>query len=114
MDEDVENRYLEEQKDKGIGRFKKKKRKNSAKEREELAAQYEKDREERKRLAESFIPEAKIYFDREAKQGPLVMGKQKKALETSLDFAERAQLKEAIAEQCKEYKNFVNEKYSDS
>ena len=42
------------------------------------------------------------------------MGKQKKALETSLDFAERAQLKAAIAEQCKEYKNFVNEKYSDS
>ena len=38
-----------------------------------------------------------VDFVREAKPGALVMGKPKKALETSLDFAEQKLLKEAIA-----------------
>ena len=41
------------------------------------------------------------------------MGKPKKALETSLDFAEQRLLKEAIAHQCKLYKEKVTEKYHD-
>ncbi len=42
------------------------------------------------------------------------MGKPKKALETSLDFAEQKILKEAIAQQCKLYKQKVTEKYHDN
>ena len=41
------------------------------------------------------------------------MGKQKKALETSLDYGERQELKDAIAAQCKSYQQKVNEKYHD-
>ena len=41
------------------------------------------------------------------------MGKQKKALETSLDYAERIQLKEAISKQLKEYHKEVSDKYHD-
>ena len=55
-----------------------------------------------------------VNFVREPKLGPLVMGKPKKALETSLDFAEQKILKEAIAQQCKLYKQKVTEKYHDN
>jgi len=35
-------------------------------------------------------------MNQEPKRGPLVMGRQKKALATSLDYTERMKLKEAI------------------
>jgi len=54
-----------------------------------------------------------VDFVKEPKAGPLVMGKPKKALETSLDFAEQRLLKEAIAQECKLYKEKVTEKYHD-
>ena len=41
------------------------------------------------------------------------MGKQKKALETSLDYGERIRLSKAVAAQCKEYQKIVNEKFHD-
>ena len=41
------------------------------------------------------------------------MGKQKKALETSLDYGEGLKLKEAIKSKCKEYMSAVQEKFRD-
>lgn len=52
-----------------------------------------------------------VDFKKEDKRGPLVMGKQKKALEHSLDFGQRKKLKEAIAAECKNYMQKVTEKY---
>jgi len=42
------------------------------------------------------------------------MGKVKKALETSLDYNERAKLKEAVAEQCRQYRQKINQKFHDN
>ena len=42
------------------------------------------------------------------------MGKQKKALETSLDYGERLKLQESIRNQCKGYQTRVNDKFHDN
>ena len=42
------------------------------------------------------------------------MGKQKKALETSLDYGERIRLSKAVAQKSKEYQKIVNDKYQDN
>jgi len=44
---------------------------------------------ERERLALESIANASVPLNQEAGRGPIVMGKQKKALETSLDYGER-------------------------
>ena len=41
------------------------------------------------------------------------MGKQKKALATSLDYGERQELKKAIKSKCSQYQKTVNDKYHD-
>lgn len=51
-----------------------------------------------------------VEFKKETREGSLVIGKQKKTLEHSLDFAERRKLKEAIAAECKRYMQQVTEK----
>jgi len=63
----------------------------------EIAALYEKEKAERERLAAESLANATVPFEREPKRGALIMGKQKKALETSLDYGERLRLKDAIA-----------------
>lgn len=55
----------------------------------------------------------KIELELAPKRGPLTVGKQKKVLETSLDFVEKKQLKESIEIACKDYKFKVAEKYTD-
>lgn len=80
----------------------------------EIAAQYERDKLERKRMAEYHLANDKLKFHREPKSGPLVMGKPKKALDTTLDLEERAQLRQLVSEQCKLYKKIVNERFHDN
>lgn len=54
-----------------------------------------------------------VDFERAQKSGPLIMGKQKKALETSLDYGESLKLKEAIKGQCREYWSAINSRFKD-
>lgn len=104
-----------EQKRNGLGEFKpKRKRRTEEQEAAEVAAQYQREKEERKKLADESLANAKLDFIIEPKRGPLVMGRQKKALETSLDYGERIQLSKAVAQKCKEYQRIVNEKYQDA
>ena len=55
----------------------------------------------------------KFEIEHAQKRGPLTIGKQQKVLETSLDFAEKKILKEAIKVACAGYKAKVAEKYTD-
>ena len=48
------------------------------------------------------------------KRPPLVMGKVKKQLESTLDYTEKQTLKKAIAAECKAYREAVNAKYHDN
>ena len=94
-DKNEEQRLMDDQKRHGTGAFKpKRKRMSSAQAREERAAQYQKEKEERKRVADEQLANAKISIDREPKPGAIVMGKQKKALDTSLDYNEKLRLKQ--------------------
>ena len=51
-----------------------------------MHARAEREKAERERLAIESIANASVPMNQEAKRGPLIMGKQKKALETSLDY----------------------------
>lgn len=61
------------------------------------------------------IPQgSQLAFETIGKKGGLVMGRQKKQLETSLDYREKKSLKKAIDLVCKEYKHKVDSKYTDN
>ena len=115
-DEQIEEKQLEEiMKQKNIieQQKKKTKRMSSAERARDLAAQYQKAKEEREKLAAESLQKTDLPFKQAPKKAMIVMGKQKKALETSLDYGESAKLRELIAKQCKIYKAEVNEKYPD-
>ena len=68
----------------------------------EEARKREEDRSRLEKMAE-LEANSCIRFDKQPPRGPLVMGKQKKTLDTALDFSEKKKLHAAIAEETKSY-----------